>query len=124
MIEYILLAHTMHQNTMASADAASAKATATSAAGAAERLEMRLGALELTVETLLRMLIDSGRFTEQEFLKLLATVDAEDGRVDGRRDMFRLRRQCPKCDRFSGGDRTRCMWCGENMQGVKPAQVE
>ena len=122
MLEYILLANAMHGSVTASADAASAKSTANNAASATERLEMRVAALELTLETLLRHTLQSGHITEPEFLKLLQTVDAEDGVVDGRRDLFKLRRECPNCHRASSGDRTRCMWCGTNLQAVKPAQ--
>jgi hypothetical protein len=113
----------MQGNTNAAADAASAKATANSATGAVERLEMRVATLELTLETLLRLTLQSGRVTELEFLKLLQEIDAEDGRVDGRRDLLKMRRECPGCHRASPGDRPTCMWCGQNLQAIKPARV-
>lgn len=124
MLEYILLANSMYSSTSASADAASAKAAAISAEGTAERLEMRVAALELTVETLLRFTLQNGHVTEQEFLQLLQAVDAEDGKIDGRRDLFKFRKSCPQCHRASSGDRTNCMWCGANLQSVKPLKAE
>lgn len=124
MLEYILLGQAMQGNYTAMADAASAKSTANNAAGATERLEMRVATLELTLETLMRLMLKSGRVTEQEFLELLQVIDAEDGKVDGRRDLFKMRRECPQCHRFSSGDRPHCMWCGANLQSVKPARAE
>lgn len=124
MIEYIFLAKAMRDNSTASSDAASAKSTANTAVGAAERLELRLATLELTVETLLRKLLQTGQFSEPEFMKLLQEIDAEDGLVDGKRDMNRLRRECPKCRRNSNGASSKCMWCGESLQKVKPVALQ
>jgi hypothetical protein len=123
MLEYILLAHAVQGNATAAADAASAKATASSARSDVERLEMRVSTLELTVETLLRYITESGKISEQEFLALLQKIDAEDGRVDGRRDLLKMRRECPNCHRASAGDRPTCMWCGYNLQAIRPKQA-
>lgn len=50
----------------------------------AVRLENALGELALAVKTLQRTLVDKGVTSRQEFAQLLADVDAEDGRRDGK----------------------------------------
>lgn len=120
MLEYILLAK-FPGATQADADAASAKATAYASANPQERLEMRVATLELAVETLLRMVMESSKITERQFMQLLQQIDGEDGVIDGRRDLNRLRRECPKCHRNSSASSASCMWCGESLESVEPA---
>jgi hypothetical protein len=124
MLEYILLGTALHGNTTAMSDAATAKTHALNASGTADRLELRLAALELTVETLMRMLLESDTFSEQGFFKRLQQVDAEDGVVDGRRDVMRMRRECPKCHKISSATNARCMWCSEPIHYVKPQPLK
>ncbi|MCB9899040.1 MAG: hypothetical protein H6825_13625 [Planctomycetes bacterium] len=48
------------------------------------RLEGALGELALALRTVQRMLVEKGVCTQAEFARLLDSVDAEDGRRDGR----------------------------------------
>lgn len=119
MLEYFLLSRAYNSATNVSADAASARATAQAASHSVDRLEQRLGAMELAVETLLRGLIQSGKLSEEEFFQLARQIDMEDGVMDGRRDMNKLRKVCPQCSKASPADRHRCMWCGTDVLAVK-----
>ncbi len=50
----------------------------------AARLERALGELALATKTVQRLLVDKGVCTHDELRSALQTVDAEDGRTDGR----------------------------------------
>lgn len=82
------------------------------------RLEQRLAAMELAMETVCRVLVKSNRITEEEFFRLAREIDAEDGILDGRRDLNKLRKVCPQCSRPNAADRGVCMWCGSNLAAV------
>ncbi len=103
----------------ASSSAASARASAQSASHGVDRLEQRQAAMELAMETLIRAVIRKGLMTEEEFFKLAREIDAEDGVVDGRRDLNKLRKMCPQCRKASPSERPRCMWCGTDLFTVK-----
>lgn len=81
--------------------------------GSAEmlRIESLLERLHLfqiaTVEALMRR---TG-MSEAEFLAIVAEVDAEDGRRDGRLDV--PPQDCPKCERRNHAQRVSCVYCGE-----------
>lgn len=121
MLEYVLLSQMAYTQT--AADAASAKGTARSAAHEVVRLEQRLAAAELMVETLARAVVRAGVLTEDELFALARTVDLEDGILDGRRDMNKLRKICPSCHRANPTERPRCMWCGHGIVEVKPERA-
>lgn len=89
-----------------------------------QRLEKRLGMIELGIETLIRLGVQKGHFSEQEFIEMARKVDAEDGVLDGRRDLHKLRRQCPKCSKISPADNNTCYWCGTDISGMRPALIE
>jgi hypothetical protein len=84
-----------------------------------EQLTKRVGALELALETLLRMMVEKGKIGEEEFLQHVQKVDAEDGYIDGRRDTSKMRKLCPACRKYSSADRPRCMWCNGDLVPVK-----
>ena len=50
----------------------------------AERLESALGELALAVKTLQRIVVEKGLCAQEEILRKLQAIDAEDGRADGR----------------------------------------
>lgn len=50
----------------------------------AARLERALGELALATKTIQRVLVNKGICSNDEFRNALQTVDAEDGRTDGR----------------------------------------
>ena len=96
-----------------------AEARSRAPADSVEQLTRRIGALELALEALLRLLLKEGKLREDEFLKLVQQVDAEDGTIDGRRDASKLRKRCPGCGKYSSATRLRCMWCNEDLGSVK-----
>lgn len=76
--------------------------------GRVKELEDDLAELALFNATLLRMLTSKGVCTNDEFAGLLKSVDAEDGRIDGRR----APPACPNCghERPAG---SACAQCGQ-----------
>lgn len=123
MLEYFFLARSLSSSATAAADAASAKASAQSAAHSVTRLEQRLAAAELMVETLARALVQSGAMSEEQLFRLAREVDMEDGILDGRRDLNKLRKFCPACQRASPPERPRCIWCGHNVMEIRPVRL-
>ncbi len=79
------------------------------------RLRLQIGALELAVETLTRLAVKSGQIDEAGFYALVQKIDAEDGVVDGQRDLGRMRKICPNCSRACPSDRLICKWCSADI---------
>lgn len=122
MIEYLLYlsarnaAHGARNMANEAQSAASrAQGIATGAVSAADSLAQRIGAIELAVETLTRIGIKQAIFTEEEFLALAREIDAEDGVLDGKRDVARMRKICETCGKPNAGTRSLCMWCGGDI---------
>jgi hypothetical protein len=120
MLEYFMMASAQASARSASVDASLARSSARTASVEVERLSRRVEALELAVETIMRMMLENGRIDEKEFLALAKKIDSEDGAVDGRRSLSRMRRYCQNCSRNSPADRNQCMWCGADLSHVKP----
>lgn len=120
MLEYLLYARAMGRSQQAGTDALTARHAANTAMTQADELEQRLGVLELALETLTRLGVEAGTFTEEEFLAKAQEVDAEDGSLDGRRDLKKMRKQCSSCNKPNTGTRLRCMWCGTSLIDAKP----
>jgi len=85
-----------------------------------DEMYYRLGALELAFETLVRLGVDRNLFTEEEFLAKAREIDAEDGVLDGRRDLSRMRKICPQCNKPNNGTKMTCMWCRADISQVDP----
>lgn len=83
----------------------------------------REAATELAVETMIRLCIEKGLFTEEEFVAAARNIDMEDGVMDGRRDLNKMRRICPNCQKPNSADRPACMWCGAKIVDVEPEPV-
>lgn len=122
MIEYLLYLSASfradsarHKATNAQTTANRAQGIATGAVSAADALAQRIGAIELAVETLTRIGIQQAIFTEEEFLALAREIDAEDGVLDGKRDVARMRKICESCGKPNAGTRSLCMWCGGDI---------
>ena len=81
--------------------------------------ERRLGAMELAIETMIRLGVKSGAYSEQEFFDLARQIDNEDGVTDGRRDLLRMRKICPTCKRPNSAEKANCMWCTTSLIGVE-----
>jgi len=88
-----------------------------------ERQQTRVGAVELAVEALFRLGVEEGFFTEQEFIAMARKIDLEDGVIDGRRDINKLRRLCPNCQKANAADRVACMWCGGDLSQAQAEPV-
>jgi hypothetical protein len=123
MLEDLFLYRIATRTDYAATSAESAETRSRSTADTVEQLTKRVGALELAVETLLRLLVESGRMEEKEFLQKVQSIDAEDGYIDGRRDTSKLRKLCPSCGKASAADRPRCMWCETDLGGVKAERI-
>lgn len=100
--------------------AVAAAASPAGGASAADALAQRMGALELAVETTIRLLVQQGAFTEEQFLTLARSIDAEDGVMDGRRDLTRMKKFCGQCGKPNAANRSVCMWCGASVVDEKP----
>ncbi len=120
MLEYLAIARSANAAFSAQSDASHARTSASNALSRTEEVEYRVGAIELAIETLVRLGVDNKLFTEQQFLAMARQVDAEDGAVDGRRDLNKLRKLCQKCGKPNGGNKTSCMWCGHSLAATKP----
>ncbi len=81
--------------------------------------ERRMGALELAMETLIRLGISNGTYTEQQFFDMARKIDSEDGIMDGRRDLMRMRKVCPTCGKPNSADKGVCMWCTTSLVDVE-----
>jgi hypothetical protein len=119
MLEFLLLSEMKDANENAS----EARAIARSASGDVNRVNSKLAALELGVETMLRLLIEKGIFSEAEFCQMAHKVDIEDGVLDGRRDLNRMRKMCTQCHKANPAERGACMWCGNTLQHVTAEAV-
>ncbi len=88
------------------------------------RLKLRIGALELAVETLTRLILQSGQISEGEFYALVQKIDAEDGVLDGQRDLGRMRKVCSNCSRACSPEKQSCIWCGADISLAPLEQLE
>lgn len=88
-----------------------------------DRQHSRDAATELAVETMIRLCIEKGLFTEEEFVTTARNIDMEDGVMDGRRDLNKMRRICSNCQKPNSADRPACMWCGASIVDVEPEPV-
>lgn len=120
MIEYLWFINQAGAGIQAEGDASTARTNAANALSRSEEVSYRLGAIELAVETLIRLGVDQSKFSEEEFLAKAREIDAEDGIIDGRRDLNRMRKICDKCGKPSGGTKASCMWCGADLTHMKP----
>ncbi|MCK5594796.1 hypothetical protein KAI19_01290 [bacterium] len=69
--------------------------------------------MSLFNRTILRLLIENGVFTEDEFKDVLIDIDGEDGSLDGKiTKKKRASSSCPKCKKTIPLNRDTCMYCG------------
>jgi hypothetical protein len=108
----------------AATDAITAKARAANALSRTEEIGARIGAIELAIETLVRLGLDHKMFTEEQFLAMARSIDAEDGVLDGRRDLNRMKKMCGNCGKPNGAAKAKCMWCGADLTSEKPVPNE
>lgn len=77
-----------------------------------QKLQQRLDKLEMVCEALWRLLRDQSGLSDEALLKMVAEVDLEDGRYDGKKSSKSFR-VCPKCGRTNSKDHPNCIYCGE-----------
>jgi len=68
--------------------------------------------LYLIAEALWRILKDKHGLDDQEIVRQIATIDLEDGKLDGRKAK-NPPQPCPKCGRILTRQRNKCLFCGE-----------
>jgi hypothetical protein len=68
--------------------------------------------LYFITEALWRILREKFALPDEEILRQIATIDMEDGKLDGRKAP-QAPQPCPKCGRTLAKQRMKCMYCGE-----------
>ena len=68
--------------------------------------------LYFITEALWRILKEKHGLEDNEIIRQIATIDMEDGRLDGRKAKTQPQ-PCPKCGRVVGKQRMKCLYCGE-----------
>ncbi len=120
MIEYLWFINQTNTGAHGDIDPLAPQPHATGPLAGTDDTGHRLGAIELAVETLIRLGVDQSKFSEEEFLAKAREIDAEDGIIDGRRDLTRMRKICDKCGKPSSGTKANCMWCTADLTHTKP----
>ena len=68
--------------------------------------------LYFITEALWRILKEKNGLEDNEIIRQIATIDMEDGKLDGRKAKTPPH-PCPKCGRVVGKQRMKCLYCGE-----------
>jgi hypothetical protein len=68
--------------------------------------------LYIITEALWRILKEKHGMEDNDIIRQIATIDMEDGRLDGRKAKTPPQ-PCPKCGRVVGKQRMKCLYCGE-----------
>ncbi len=82
-----------------------------------DELLARVGQLHLTVESLLRLMIDKGVITDLDLRCMQQRVDLEDGLADGEYggDLPPVPDYCPKCEAKITPGKRMCVMCGQRF---------
>jgi hypothetical protein len=83
-----------------------------------QQLRGEVERLYFITEALWRILKEKNGLDDNEIVKQIALIDAEDGKIDGRKAKTPPQ-PCPKCGRILAKQRTKCMFCGE-LVAVNP----
>lgn len=83
-----------------------------------QQLRAEVERLYFITEALWRILKEKNGLDDNEIVKQIALIDAEDGKMDGRKAKTPPQ-PCPKCGRILAKQRTKCMFCGE-LVAVNP----
>ena len=75
-------------------------------------LELRLNKLELIVEALWEILKKETNLQEADLMELIAEIDLQDGRFDGKKAKIPTI-QCARCNRINSKRHSKCLYCGE-----------
>lgn len=76
------------------------------------QLRVDVERLYFITEALWRILKEKHGLDDQEIIKQIAVIDAEDGKIDGKKAV-QPPKPCPKCGRILVKQRVQCMYCGE-----------
>ena len=95
---------------------ADAKSAARTARSEVLQLEDEMARQALIIKSLLVICEQKGLFSEPEFRRLVDEVDLSDGRLDGKYAPKQEIRVCPQCNKNNGKTRTKCMYCGTELE--------
>ena len=88
-----------------------------------QNLTRRIDRLELTVETLVEVLLIKGMVDHKELEVLMNQVDLRDGVENGRVNPERRNSHvCPACAKYANPERAACVYCGCETAPVKPTK--
>jgi len=79
-------------------------------------LEHKLAQQHLITQTLLALLLEKGVIAEEDFMGLLAEIDELDGIRDGALAEDKRPVACKACGKNNGHGKTKCMWCGRELE--------
>ena len=85
--------------------------TAGSALASAELMQSEIERLLMITEALWSFIKREHNLTDADLIRMLAQIDARDGRIDGR-VAATPPAPCPHCQRISAKNRPTCIYCG------------
>lgn len=84
-------------------------------------LERRTESLTLACQALWEILQEELNLSNETILKKMQDVDLRDGALDGRVSVNVA--ACPSCRRANKASRTNCIYCGDQLPGLRPAKT-
>ena len=76
-------------------------------------LQRRMDRMVLAVAAMAELLAEKNGIAKEEIFERMHTIDARDGRVDGRITPGPVK--CRKCKRDTNSRRSHCIYCGEAL---------
>ncbi len=85
-----------------------------------QRMNTRLGRLELLCETLMEVIVVKNLASEAEISVLMQQIDLEDGVEDGAHhaEVRGAAPRCRQCDKFINPARSNCVYCDAPIKGA------
>ena len=79
-------------------------------------LKRKVNQQNLLLQTLIALVLEKNLIEEEEFRALLDEVDKVDGVKDGELAEDKTPLICNGCGKKNGRDKSRCMWCGQELE--------
>ncbi len=98
---------------VAACEAAEAKSAARSSQRSADEVQDRIERMSLACEAMWSLLRDKLGTTDEELLHRINDIDLSDGKLDGK--VRKPAVACPNCKRTIPRNRSRCMYCGQQI---------
>lgn len=86
-----------------------------------EDLERRTESLTLACQALWEILQEELNLSNETILKKMQEVDLRDGVLDGRVSVDVA--ACPSCQRSNKASRANCIYCGEQLPGLRSSKA-